>query len=99
MQSVKPMRATRRASSGMRLDERSATKLPRASVSFMAASSSMHRRGAQRLQAAAHLDRARQGMADDVLRKLRDLDQLLEIDAGLDAHFLQHEHEILGADV
>ena len=27
------------------------------------------------------------------------LDQLVEIDAGLDAHLLAHEHEILGADI
>ena len=38
-------------------------------------------------------------MADDVLGETRDLDQLVEIDAGLDAHFVQHEHQVLGADI
>ena len=31
--------------------------------------------------------------------RLRGLDQLVEVDAGLDAHLLAHEHQVLGADV
>ncbi len=38
-------------------------------------------------------------MADDVLGEVGAIDQLVEIEAGLDAHLLAHEDEIFGADI
>ena len=38
-------------------------------------------------------------MADDLLGHAADLDQGIEIDPGVDAHFLAEQHQFLGADV
>jgi hypothetical protein len=38
-------------------------------------------------------------MADDLLRHPSDLDQRVEIDAGLDAHLLAQQHQLFSADV
>src|SRR5262247_2341941 len=50
-------------------------------------------------QIAADLDAARQRMADDILGELGRRDELVEIDAGLDAHLLAHENQIFGAHI
>ena len=42
---------------------------------------------------------AGQGTADDFLGQPGDLDQAIDVEAGLDAHLLAHEGEVLGADV
>src|SRR3954469_8655621 len=75
----------------------SRTRMPasgssRADVSFAMpiTSPSRCRSRAQFREVAAHLHRTRQRMADDVLGKLRTLDDPVEIDAGLDAHLLAH---------
>ena len=38
-------------------------------------------------------------MADDILGKASAISKSLEIDAGFDAHFVTHEHQILGTDI
>ena len=38
-------------------------------------------------------------MPDDLLGLAADLDQLIEIDAGVDAHFFAEQHQLFGADV
>src|SRR5439155_19964337 len=42
---------------------------------------------------------ARQLVPDDLLGHAADLDQRIEIDAGIDAHLLAEQHQLLGADV
>src|SRR5689334_8424761 len=42
---------------------------------------------------------ARELVADDGLGEATHLDELVEIDAGADAHFLAQQHQFLGADV
>jgi len=37
--------------------------------------------------------------ADDLLSHAADLDQRIEIDAGIDAHLLAQQHQLFGADV
>ena len=44
-------------------------------------------------------ERARERVANDVLRQLRDLYQFVHVDAGVDAHFLTEEGQIFGADI
>ena len=38
-------------------------------------------------------------MVDDFFSHASDLDQFVQIDAGVDAHFLTQQHEFFGADV
>ena len=42
---------------------------------------------------------ARKLVADNFLGHAPDLDQRVEIDAGIDAHLLAEQHELLGADI
>ena len=42
---------------------------------------------------------ARQLMPDDLLGHAADLDQSIEIDAGIDAHLFAEQHQFLGADI
>src|SRR6516164_10670703 len=42
---------------------------------------------------------ARQLVGDDLLGHAANLDQRVEIDAGIDAHLLAEQHQLLGADV
>src|SRR6266446_10848433 len=42
---------------------------------------------------------ARQLVPDDLLSHAADLDQRIEIDAGIDTHFLAEQHQLFGADV
>ncbi len=44
-------------------------------------------------------DGAGKGVADNVFRQLGDLHQPVQVDAGLDAHFLAEEHHVFGADI
>ena len=44
-------------------------------------------------------DLARQGVSDHPFCHFGAVDQLVQIDAGLDAHLLTHEHDVLGAHV
>src|SRR5262249_8372095 len=89
---VWPISSTRMPASGSSPPLRSGAFMP-------AASPLLARRRAQLREAAAELDRARQRMADDVFGKARALEQLVEIEAGIDAHLLAHEHQVFRADV
>src|SRR6516164_700170 len=40
---------------------------------------------------------ARQRMPDDAFRQTPDLDQRIDVDAGVDAHLLAQEHKLFGA--
>src|SRR5438132_12904919 len=42
---------------------------------------------------------ARQLVPDDLLSHAADLDQRIEIDAGIDAHLLAEQNQLLGADI
>jgi hypothetical protein len=44
-------------------------------------------------------DLARQGMSDHAFGHLGAVDQFVQIDSGLDAHLLAHEHDVLGAHI
>src|SRR3954467_12978279 len=54
---------------------------------------------AERVEAAGMHQFARQRVPDDVLRHAADLDQRVEIDAGIDPHLLAQQYQFLGADI
>src|SRR6185312_5867085 len=53
----------------------------------------------QASEAAALHHRAGQRMADHIFGEIGAGDERFEIDAGLDAHLVAHEDEVLGADI
>src|SRR6185436_18970981 len=50
-------------------------------------------------QAAPFHHRTGQRMTHDIFGKTRTLNQRFKVDTRVDAHFMEHEYEILGADV
>lgn len=53
----------------------------------------------QMRQAATFHHRTGQRMAHDIFGKTRTLNQRVKVDTRFDTHFMEHEHQILGADI